>query len=87
MEEAYKQFRISKYKHQHREYNEIDDYIKDKEYVSVSELIDHTGIYCGSIGHHMTKMNWKKHKVKGKTYYSSSATNMETSSRISSKAG
>ena len=87
MEEAYKQFRISKYRHQFRDYSDIDEYIVDKECVSLSELLEYSGLYCGSIGHYMTKLGWMKHKVKGKTYYSSSATNMETSSRISSKAG
>jgi len=86
LEEAYRLWRISKYKHQLRDYSKVDDYIKDKKCVSLAELVEHSGLYCGSIGHHMAQLGWMKHKVKGKIHYSSmfsSIANCETSSAIS----
>jgi len=85
LEEAYKQYRISKYRHQLRDYSDIDEYIIDKDCVSLAELVEYSGLYCGSIGHYMSKIGWLKHKVRGKIHYSSASSivSCETSSAIS----
>jgi len=86
LDEAYRLWRVSKYKHQLRDYTDIDDYIIDKECVSLAELVEYSGLYCGSVGHYMAQLGWMKHKVKGKIHYSSifsSIASCETSSAIS----
>lgn len=89
LEEAYRLYRISKYRHQHRNYDAVDEYIKDKDFVSLDNMVEKTGLYRGSIGHHMSKLKWEKLKIKGKTFYSSASSiaSSETSSEIPSKAG
>ena len=83
LDKSYRLWRISKYKHQLRDYTDIDDYIVDKKCVSLAELVEYSGLYCGSVGHYMAQLGWMKHRLRGKIHYSSSITSCETSSAIS----